>query len=193
MIITLIGSGAGPDTLIEAARLALSDAQLVIGAKRLLSAFAELLPSGCVCAELTATDQIVSSISSADCDRVCVLLSGDTGFYSGARRLTALLEGHDVRVLPGVSSVQLLASKLHRPWQDWLLCSAHGVSFDVRAAVCSGKPVFLLTSGGDAPGKICRELVDAGLGSLPVTVGESLGCPDEQIIQKINTVLRLTA
>lgn len=190
MKITLIGAGAGPETLIAASRLALRDAQAVVGAKRLLTALSELIPPGCACAALTASDRIAEYLSNSACERACVLLSGDTGFYSGTRRLVSLLEDQDLQVLPGISSVQLLAARLQRPWQDWLLCSAHGVSFDVLAAVSSGKPVFLLTSGSAAPGEICRELADAGLGSLTVTVAESLGSAEERLVSATADALK---
>ena len=69
-----------------------------------------------------------------------------------------------MRLLPGISSVQAFAAKLRRPWQDWLLCSAHGVDCDAVAAVCQDRPAFFLTGGKTGPAEICRELTDAGLG-----------------------------
>ena len=63
-----------------------------------------------------------------------------------------------------------------------MLCSAHGVDFDVRRAVCGGKPVFVLTSGANTPAALCWERADAGLGALPVTVAENLGYEDERIV-----------
>ena len=182
MFITLIGAGCGAETLTREAVSALSDAQLVIGAKRLLRGLSDCIPPACARCEAVTSDAIVRAVAESDCARVCVLLSGDTGFYSGARRLLPLLEGHEVRVLPGVSSLQLLAARLGKPWQDWLLCSAHGKELDVLSAVCSGRPVFLLTSGSDAPQEICRTLTEAGLGDLTVTVGQSLGTAEEQLV-----------
>ena len=87
-----------------------------------------------------------------------------------------------IEILPGLSSVQMLAARLGRPWQDWLLVSAHGASCDPIQAVMSGKPVFFLTSGSDGPTELCKELVAAGLGSLAVTVGENLFRPEERVI-----------
>ena len=132
MTITILGAGCGKAALTEEARRALEEAELVVGAKRLLD---DLSPACKTVAEISS-ERIAMILSEANCDNACVLLSGDTGFYSGARRLLPLLQGHKVRVLPGVSSVQALAARLGRPWQDWTLCSAHGVDFDVRCAVC---------------------------------------------------------
>ena len=82
-----------------------------------------------------------------------VLYSGDTGFYSGTRSLIPLLENEGISytVLPGISSVQLLSAALGTPWQDWLLCSAHGVDCNPVGAVMQGKPVFFLTGGELGP------------------------------------------
>ena len=177
MMITILGAGCGSAALTAEAQKALAEAELVIGAKRLLD---DLSPACKTVVEISS-ERIAMILSEAHCENACVLLSGDTGFYSGARRLLPLLQDHNVRVLPGVSSVQALAARLGRPWQDWTLRSAHGVDFDVRRAVCGGKPVFVLTSGADTPAALCRELADAGLGALPVTVAENLGYEDERI------------
>ena len=87
------------------------------------------------------------------------------------------------RVLPGISSVQLLAARLSRPWQDWTLVSAHGAACDAAAAVCGGRPVFFLTGGTLGPAALCAQLCEAGLGGLAVTVGENLSYPDERVTQ----------
>ncbi len=178
MTITILGVGCGSAALTAEAKKALAEAELVIGAKRLLD---DLSPVCRTVAEISS-ERIATILSEADCEKACVLLSGDTGFYSGARRLLPLLEGHDLRVLPGISSVQMLSARLGRPWQDWMLCSAHGIDFDVRRALCGGRPVFVLTSGADAPAALCRALLDAGLGALTVTVAENLGYETERIV-----------
>lgn len=90
--------------------------------------------------------------------------------------------GEDIRVLPGISSVQLLAARLGRPWQDWNLCSAHGTDCDPVPAVMDGRPAFFLTGGADGPARLCQAFAEAGLGGLPVTVGERLSYPDERVV-----------
>ncbi len=180
MEVILLGLGCGGrDTMTEAARDALRQADVVIGAKRLLAGLDTAAP----CREAVAPARIFDLLRSARCGRAVVVYSGDTGFYSGARGLLPLLDqaGYEVRVLPGISSLQYLAAKLGRPWQDWRLCSAHGVDCDAVYEVMQGRPVFFLTGGEQGAGRICRTLTDAGLGDLRVTLGERLSYPDEQI------------
>ena len=175
MTIFLIGCGCGD--LTGEARAAIARAKLLIGSRRLLDAYGD----GKAQIEAVTAEAIAAAIRKADCDPVCVLFSGDSGFYSGARPLLPLLTDYDTRVIPGISSVQLFAARLHRPWQDWLLRSAHGTDCDAVEAVCHGSPVFFLTGGKRSPAALCRELTDAGLGFLNVHVGEDLGTTREHI------------
>ena len=158
MIVSLIGLGCGTAaTMIREAERALREAELVIGAPRMLNSIpSELLGEECERTEAYQPAEIEARLRRAKAERACVVFSGDSGFFSGARRLLPLLEGMDVRVLPGISSVQALAAGLHRPWQDWRLCSAHGAVCDPVYEVCGGRPVFFLTGGRLGPAEMCR-------------------------------------
>ena len=47
-------------------------------------------------------------------------------------------------------------------------CTHHIVRLNIPvAAVCGGKPAFFLTGGPDGPAQLCRQLAQAGLGTLP--------------------------
>ena len=83
-------------------------------------------------------------------------------------------EGIKADVIPGISSVQYFAARLGRPWQDWNLCSVHGKEIDLQTELKKGKPLFLLTGGGESIRNICAELTGQGLGDTPVYVGEAL-------------------
>ena len=183
MKITLIGMGSGtPASLTAAGRDALLDAELILGARRLL----EQLPAECTPdrAALYKAQEICARLRCADMAAAAVVFSGDTGFYSGASALCRALDaaGLPYTVEPGVSSVQLLAAALHRPWQDWQLVSAHGCSCDPAAVCRNGKPVFFLTGGAETPASLCGRLAAAGLGDAHVLVGEELGRAEEKIL-----------
>lgn len=180
VILTALGGGTAA-TLTEEGRKALLAADLILGAERLLGS----LPEGCTQNRRAAVkaEDILSAIQKSDGDICAVLFSGDTGFYSGCRRLFPLLQeaGYDVSVLPGISSVQLLSARLGRPWQAWHLVSAHGLSCNAAAEVMQGQETFFLTGGKTTPATLCGQLTRAGLGDLAVTVGENLSYPEETI------------
>ena len=176
MTITLIGCGCG--SLTCDARAAIESAELVIGSARLLKEYGDDKPQ----IEAVTVPAIKAAIDGANCEKVCVLYSGDSGFYSGARLLVPLLpENSEWRILPGISSLQLLAARLGEAWQNWRLCSAHGVDCDPVWEVCHGQKVFFLTGGKLGPAELCGMLAEAGLGRLSVAVGEELGSPEERI------------
>lgn len=183
-MVTLIGMGSGTPELLTAQGLAaLQSADLIIGAKRLL----EHLPTGCTenRKALYKPENILSCLSEFPAENAVLLYSGDTGFYSGASKLLPMLRafGVSARVLPGISSVQLLSAAIGRPWQDWKLVSAHGCVCD-PAAECltaEGRPVFFLTGGTETPATLCAKLADAGLGDAHAITGENLGTPQEHL------------
>ena len=162
MHVTLIGLGCGDmETITAAAQRALSRAEGIFGSRRLLEG---LPPSGAQWVAAVQPEEIRDHLIHAGWAESCVILSGDTGFYSGAKRLLPVLAaaGFTTTVLPGISSLQVFSARLKRSWQDWHLCSAHGVAVDPVA-------------------EVCQQLTEAGLGGLQVTVGEDLSGEGERI------------
>jgi precorrin-6Y C5,15-methyltransferase (decarboxylating) len=183
MQVNLIGLGGGAEESLTAeTRRALAQADLVLGAERLLNNLPAAENQMRVAA--TRSADIFARLRETEAEFPCVVFSGDTGFYSGADSLITLLRENGIpfHVLPGLSSVQLLAARLGRPWQDWTLCSAHGAACDPVAALMTGRPAFFLTGGRQTPASLCREIRDAGLGALGAAVGENLGCEGERVV-----------
>lgn len=182
--VTIIGAGPGnPDLLSRAALDAIDIADVVIGAHRALAGID--VPPDVVRCELVKTADIVAALTdAASWQRAVVVMTGDVGLFSGARRLVKALSGNaqvDVRVIPGISSASYLAARLARPWQDWRFASAHGVACDIVAEAERAGELFLVTSGGEDPSRLSGELVQAGFGDARVTVAERLSYPDERI------------
>lgn len=182
--VTIIGAGPGnPDLLSRAALDAIDIADVVIGAYRALAGID--VPPDVVRCELVKTADIVAALTdAASWQRAVVVMTGDVGLFSGARRLVEALSGNaqvDVHVIPGISSASYLAARLARPWQDWRFASAHGVACDIVAEAERAGELFLATSGGEDPSRLSGELVQAGFGDARVTVAERLSYPDERI------------
>ena len=188
MNVTLVGTGCGdPGTMTEEVKRTLENADVIIGAPRLLDAVAEYAKSDSTKVPEIKASAILDAIRKAEGDgkcSVCVAYSGDSGFYSGTRSLLPLLAeaGIEAEVMPGISSIQVMAAHLKRPWQDWKLVSAHGTDCDPVAEVMEGREVFFLTGGDLGPAELCGLLADAGLGDLKVWIGERLSYSDESIL-----------
>lgn len=190
-MVDLVGMGPGSyGAMTRETYDAVGNAEVIIGAKRLL----ESVPAGSAaekCAAVMPADilEIIKKKQSEGKERFVVAMSGDTGFYSGTRGLVPVLKeaGIDYRIMPGISSVQVMSARLADPWQDWNLYSAHGKTCDAVAAVMEsaylGKKTFFLTGGELGPADLAKQLTDAGLGSLKLWIGENLSYENEKITE----------
>ena len=179
MKVYLIGVGMGnPGTMTAEALEAVRACPVLVGAPRLLESWAQDHD----CVPLIAGADIAEYIGKQQEGPIGVLLSGDTGFYSGAKRLWALLEDHEVVTLPGISSLSYFCAKLHTDWQDVKIVSAHGRSHNVVGEIQRNGRTFALTGGSTKVQDICRELTGRGLGDVTVSVGERLSYPDERVV-----------
>ena len=184
MNVTLIGMGSGqPENLTLQGLAALRQADLILGARRLLA----VLPAGCTENRAAAyrPDEVAELLQTSGAENAVLIYSGDTGFYSGASSMLERLEalGVRARVLPGLSSIQLLAAALGRPWQGWNLVSAHGRTCDPVAECMQGRPTFFLTGGSEDPATLCAQLAAEGFGDVQGVVGQCLGTPEEKLFR----------
>ena len=111
---------------------------------------------------------------------IVVLMSGDTGFYSGCTALCKLLD-NNVEIISGVSSVSYMAAKIKRPWQNVRLVSAHGKHLNILGELLSQKEVFFLTGGKIVAETIIKTAFEASLRETVFFVGERLSYEDEAI------------
>lgn len=185
MTVYLAGTGCGTGTQTAELERVLAHVTVIAGPERLLQMIPSETHAWLKKIRAVYPQEILDAVRKTEQGggSICVLLSGDSGFFSGTRKLLPLLEDYDVRVLPGISSLQILAARLGRPWQEWKLCSAHGVDCDAVREVCGGRPAFFLTGGKQGPAELCAQLAEAGLGDLPVVVGEDLGT-DKEVVQE---------
>ena len=177
--VTLAGIGMGDsDTRTLGLERALREAECVIGARRMLES---VDTAGKRAFIAIAAKDIAQIIRAEDARRFLVLLSGDTGFYSGAKGLVSALDDMDVDILPGISSLSYFCAKLARPWEDVKPVSLHGRDCDLVREARMNPAVFALLGGEDGANRALQRLLDAGLGGLSAAVGQRLGYPEERV------------
>ena len=96
MNVTLIGMGSGqPENLTLQGLAALRQADLILGARRLLA----VLPAGCTENRAAAyrPDEVAELLQTSGAENAVLVYSGDTGFYSGAPSMMEKLEALGVR------------------------------------------------------------------------------------------------
>ena len=106
--VTLAGIGMGnPETRTLGMEKAVREADCLIGARRML----ESIDAGNKKTYAAVASKDIAEYIRTSTDRhFVVLLSGDTGFYSGAKALLAELTDMEVEVLPGIGSLQYFCS-----------------------------------------------------------------------------------
>ncbi len=114
--------------------------------------------------------------------KAAIVLSGDTGFYSGARKLKEALSEYEVIVLPGISSIVYLAGKLGVSWEDAKLASIHGRSQNYIQMIARNEKTFLLFGGSGCEETFCKKIKEYEWTELTFWIGRNLSYPEEEII-----------
>lgn len=194
MFLIGMGMGGGGDLTVRAVQT-LNECDVVFGAPRMLQDIAQyakqaqkipLFQATAIAQWLTSHGNFISDGSAVT--KVAVILSGDTGFYSGSSALVKQFSGSgwNVHVLAGISSPSALASRMQTSWEDWYLSSVHGRSYeaqDMRELLDNHEKVFLLLGGsGSFLHEVCEKLVEIGYASVKVTAGIRMGYADERLI-----------
>jgi len=150
-------------------------ADLYVGGIRQLGS---LQPAVVVGADVKAAlDAIASEPGS-----VCVVASGDPGFFGIVRALAQRFGPDRLEVRPAPSSVSLAFARLGLPWDDAVVVSAHGRSLAdaARVAAAAGKAAVLVSP--DAPPEaLGKELLALGCRARAVAVCARLGLDGEAI------------
>jgi cobalt-precorrin-7 (C5)-methyltransferase len=167
----VVGTGCGPGMLTEEAIRAISGADLIMGSRRALELVSRFIPEGCEVRVITE----FSSLSIPD--HAVVLSTGDPqlaglGFLGG-------------EIIPGISSSQLAASRLHIPIETLTIIDLHGkgnapVSVDITGELHRGKRIFILADPGFNMNDLCTMLEGTGQG-IRIALCENLGYPEERI------------
>ena len=179
--VTVLGIGMGSEeTITVQGKQAVEKADLIIGAKRMADA---------VCKD---GQDVVYEYRSEEISRyikehpwyenIVIVLSGDVGFYSGAKKLLAALDnGAEVEVICGISSVVYFMSKIGLSWDDAKLVSSHGCTQNLISLIRYNQKVFSIMGTADGISKLAEKLVYYGMEDTILYVGENLSYENEKV------------
>ncbi|MBO5669206.1 MAG: precorrin-6y C5,15-methyltransferase (decarboxylating) subunit CbiE, partial [Candidatus Methanomethylophilaceae archaeon] len=180
--IAIIGIGMGGGTLTVDATRRIASSDLLIGAERMLSSVNSAGKDVLKEYRANAILEYLGNHPEYRCP--AVLVSGDVGFYSAAKKLLESVdrEKYSVEVYCGISSLVYLSSRVGIPWQDIRLLSAHGKEANIISSVRSERSVFTLLTGSDGARRLCEDLIRFGMDGVHVIVGQDLGSDRERIM-----------
>ncbi len=173
----------GAEIFGRAAGEALREAEVVVGTARLLDALGDHVGgkrielAGSVGETLDLVDE-----RRALGERVCLLASGDPGFFGIVRLASARFGPGALEIHPAPSSVAMAFARAGTHWDDAVVVSAHGRPLAAAVeAVLRHPKTAVLASPDQPPEALGRALVDAGCGPRRVTVCARLGHDDEAV------------
>ena len=180
--VTLLGIGMGSqETLTIQGKEAVEKADLIIGARRMADAVR--LSHQDVFYEYRSNEIARYITEHPEYERIVIALSGDVGFYSGAKKLLDLL-GPDTEVICGISSVVYFMAKINLSWEDAKIVSAHGKTCNLVSLIRNHKKVFAILGTADGTAQLARKLTSYGMGQVLLYVGENLSYENEKIFAK---------
>lgn len=173
-----LGPG-GKQCITQEVKEIIENAEIIIGSKRLTEPYSDTGRK--VFCAVTA-DAIMDIIEHEDAQKYVVMMSGDTGFYSGTKKLISRLGSgnYSYRILPGISSIVYLASIIGQPWETAALVSLHGKKQSYIPVVLQNEWTYFLTGGNVA--QICQKIEKIGLADAKVWIGENLSYDNENIV-----------
>lgn len=180
--VVLAGIGMGSrDSMTEEAAKAIEEAELIVGARRMVEACSSSDKDILVEYDSRKIAEYIEE--HPEYERITVLLSGDTGFYSGARKLTKVLEaaGCQVRQIAGVSSVSYFMSRIGESWDDAVIVSNHGREASLIPLIRDNEKVFSILGKKTDVADLAEKLIYYGLDKVKFYVGERLSYAEEKI------------
>ena len=180
--VTIVGLHGGAWFGAAAGR-ALEAATVVVGAPRHLAALSPHLTAQRV--PLSAPlDRVLEDVARRRDfgEKVCLVVSGDPGFFGLARLARARLGPSGLAVHPAPSAVALAFARAGLAWDDAVVVSAHGRALEPAVdAVIHHSKTAVLTSPDHPPESLGRALAAAGCARREVVVAARLEEPGEKV------------
>lgn len=188
-MIHIVGVGPGSlEWMTQEGQRVLSSAQVVVAGARLLEALPLRAETRRVELPAAGMADALAGVLEREAARgdVVLAVSGDPGFYSLARRAIAHFGRENIRIVPGISSLQILSARLGRSWVNVRTATIHGREYPDRAELrrdLGRAPALAVLLGGadDAVAHMRWLAEDAELAEAWAAVGWDLGLPKEQV------------
>lgn len=157
------------------------DGDLIVGGHRQLAAAAP--PNTRTLAIEADVTGVLDAVAKEDGD-VCVLASGDPGFFGIVRPLAVRFSADVLDVHPAPSSISLAFARAGVNWDDATVVSAHGRPLSSAAQAAAQHPkCAVLVSPDSPPEALGKELLQLGDVRQNVLVCSRLGLSDESVTE----------
>lgn len=178
--LTVIGGGPGSsDYFLPAAVQAMEAADIIIADQRYVSVIpgSDVRPMGKVMAAIEDIREMIQT------KKIAVVVSGDPLMYSLYKTIKRKIPEAVIHVIPGIGSMQMMASKLGETVENAVFLSAHGRSLSegqLALNVYEHEKVFMLCDQMHDPAWAAKALLKYGLGQVEMASAENLSYENER-------------
>lgn len=169
----IVIAGAGLGDFTQEVANAINDSDIVIADSR----FADKIPNGKKIIPVKNFSQLEN-----EAGRILILVSGDPGVFSLLTVIKNRYPDENIRVIPGISSLQAICAHACETWHNAAVLSGHGRSLFAGKflnTVERNRVTILFCDKNISPSWACEKL--ACISGVDVFIGSCLGGNDEQI------------
>ncbi len=194
--ISIVGLGMGSiDSLTIESAKKIENSSFIIGAKRMLEICLSIVSKEVKTYISYKPTDILDYIyeKAGEEDKIVLVMSGDTGFYSGSIKLKKEFEEYTkkgyfkenskLEICAGISSFSYMCAKFGIDYTDMKILSVHGRDENLNELFDSikfNKKTFALSSGDRQINDILAHLVENELGEVEVLVAENMSSKNER-------------
>ena len=188
-MLNVVGIGPGNDGYItEVGKKIIAESDVLIGGKRNLEIFENFCGEKIVLGANLV--EIKNYINENIEKNITVIASGDPSVYGIGKYLSKNVDNEKMEIIPGISSMQYMFSRIKVDMNDLYMTSSHGREPDFDYLLSHSK-VCMVTDLKIGPREIAREIIKRDL-KKTMAVGENLSYDNEKItIGKPGDILKI--
>lgn len=177
-MLNIIGIGPGNKGYItEIGKKIINESEVLIGGKRNIEIFEKFRGEKIILdSNLT---QVKDYINQNTDKNISVIASGDPSIYGIGKYLSKNTDKENLKIIPGISSMQYMFAKIKIDMNDLYMTSSHGRKPDFDYLLSHSK-VCMVTDSKIGPKEIAREIISRNLKKV-MFVGENLSYESERI------------
>ncbi len=158
----------------------IKESDLIIGSERLLKTFA---PRDKRVINIKGKIDIIPSLlKTTQSSKIAVLVTGDAGIYSLARKIVGAIGREDVEIIPGVSSLQVAFARIKESWEDVKTFTFHGRDCRNLEDVLTSKKAVIFCDKKNSAKALLKKLFNKDVNKRYI-VCQNLTLEDEEIIE----------
>lgn len=178
-----IGTGVYEGLTIKAAQL-MNTCDLLFGADRMLKVAEGYQGKRINAYQADEICRYLNAEENKEWKKACVLLSGDVGFYSGAKKLLETLSDYDyaVELVPGISSISAFCAAIGISWETVSVVSLHGRQGNIIGRIDSEQYTFCLLGSAQGLRELSDKLLYYDFTNVILHIGENIGYSEQKIV-----------